>query len=133
MNPEDLIGLVLDVDFPDQDGHEQFGSRPAVIVGVPPLIAQGRFPGLIVVPFTSQVNDFDGLSEELYPMILAGSGGLTRDSIALLDQVRYIDARRILGQLSKLDQLDIDCIRRNLARIFNFIVEPAQPPLPPQP
>ncbi|MFN4252554.1 type II toxin-antitoxin system PemK/MazF family toxin [Deinococcus sp.] len=99
---------MLEVDFAAQhpSGNEQSGFRPAIIVAVPDFLAPPRFPGLMVVPFTSQVEKFRDLSEALYSMYASGSGGLTRDSIALIDQVRYVDQARITGRLGRFTETE---------------------------
>ena len=98
------LGDVLKVQFPVQrpPGHEQVGTRPAVVVGIPELVGRPRFPGLIVVPFTSQLGGYSAASPALYPVLLAGQGGLTVDSVALTDHVRAVGVSRILERLGTL-------------------------------
>lgn len=91
-----------------------------MIVAVPDFVDPPRFPGLVVVPFTSRIEQYRGLSEDLYPMYPSGSGGLTADSIALVDQVRYVDRARITGRLDRLTEVEFDPIRRVLKRIFDL-------------
>lgn len=56
MNAGIQIGDVLRVQFPAQrpPGHEQIGTRPAVVVGIPDRVGAPRFPSLMVVPFTEK-------------------------------------------------------------------------------
>ena len=79
-------------------GSEQAGSRPAIIVS---RDAINRFsPVVIVVPIT-------GLEHKtrIYPsqvVVRAGTGGLTKDSIALCEQVRAISKERLARHLGHL-------------------------------
>ena len=116
------LGVVLEVDFAAQhpSGNEQSGFRPAIIVAVPDFLAPPRFPGLMVVPFTSQVEKFRDLSEALYSMYASGSGGLTRDSIALIDQVRYVDQARITGRVGRFTETEYEPVRRAIKVMFAF-------------
>lgn len=98
------IGDVLRVQFPAArpPGHEQIGTRPAVVVAIPDLVGTPRFPALIVVPFTTNDGSFAAASPALYPAFPAGAGGLTVDSVALTDNVRALGVSRILGHLGRL-------------------------------
>lgn len=97
---------VLLIRFPQHtpQGHEQEDYRPAIVVGLPDQISTPRFPMLVVVPMTTaRAQSWMVASPELYPRFACGVGNLTRDSIALTDQVRSIDpvrVERILGTLS---------------------------------
>ncbi|WP_229756051.1 type II toxin-antitoxin system PemK/MazF family toxin, partial [Deinococcus soli (ex Cha et al. 2016)] len=73
-----------------------------------------------LVPFTSQVEKFRDLSEALYSMYASGSGGLTRDSIALIDQVRYVDQARITGRLGRFTETEYEPVRRAIKVMFAF-------------
>lgn len=99
-------------------GQEQTGERPAVVVGVPDFIEQPRFPGLILVPFTSKIQHYTNRSRVLYPLYLAGTGGLTKDSIALLDQVRFLDASRLTGYLGHLTDTEYEPVKAGLHKMF---------------
>ena len=57
---------------------------------------------VVVVPLTTQSGEWSAHSPLLYPRLLAGQGGLTRDSVVLLDQLRSIDVSRISGYLGSL-------------------------------
>lgn len=102
------MGDVLRIRFPSQhpSGHEQTGTRPAVVVGIPELLGSPRFPALIVVPFTTRDaadTGYVAASPALYPAIRAGAGGLTADSVALVDNIRAVDITRILDRLGHLN------------------------------
>jgi len=98
-------GNIVWCDFNPVIGSEQAGIRPAVVVQTDR--ANRTSPCTIVVPFTTRI------PRSLFPshvFVPAGEGGLTQDSVALCEQVRVIDQRRItrvVGQLgdSRLDEL----------------------------
>jgi mRNA interferase MazF len=96
-------GDVLWADLPAQDPryHEQEGRRPVVIAGTLPRGA--RFPLLVIVPLTSQSGPWRDRCPELYPIIPDGSFAVPGEAVALVDQVRAIDRRRLgrfLGTLA---------------------------------
>lgn len=98
------IGDVLKVQFPAArpPGHEQVGTRPAVVVGIPDRLGTPRFPALIVVPFTTSEGEYRRRAPALYPAYGAGTGGLTVDSVALVDNLRALSVSRILARIGTL-------------------------------
>jgi len=83
-------------------GREQEGTRPVVVAGVPPEPL--RYPVVVVVPLTTQRGTWAEANPAIYPTLEPGAGGLPAEPTVLLDQVRAIDARRVvqyLGTLSK--------------------------------
>lgn len=88
--------------------HEQQGARPAIIVGVP--WGEVRYPLIVVVPLTTQVGRWSIANPAIYPVLQKGAGNLMQTSVALLDQIRGIDVRRVgryLGSLSEEQYLSI--------------------------
>ena len=112
-------GGVLLVALPAQEpgGREQEGLRPAVVVGTP---ESPRFPVSIVVPLTTRGGSWAERSPVLYPKLLAGSGGLQRDSVVLLDQVRSLDIGRVRGYLGSLETDEFHPIQSGLRRMFGL-------------
>lgn len=93
------LGDVVAVTFPEHrpGGREQQGYRPAVVVGLPQKLGRPRFPVVVVVPLTSDSGQAWAIrAPGLYIRLPAGSGGLRSPSIALLDQVRCVDAGRLV-------------------------------------
>lgn len=88
-------------------GSEQGGSRPVLIVSRNALNANA--PIVIVVPLTRRDN-----KRRLYPThveIRAGEGGLSKDSVALCEQIRVISKERLtkrIGQLSAQTMSRVD-------------------------
>ena len=93
-----LRGDVYQASLDPAQGSEQAGSRPVVIVSRDAINQSS--PVVIVVPLTGLEN-----CPHVYPsqvLIKRGSGGLTKDSVALGEQVRAI-AKRLsehLGHIS---------------------------------
>jgi mRNA interferase MazF len=79
-------------------GTEQSGIRPAVILQIDR--ANAVSPHTIMAPFTTKIRRALLPSHVLVP---AGVGGLSQDSVALCEQVRIIDKRRIIKVLGHLD------------------------------
>ena len=78
-------------------GAEIRKTRPAVVVQNTP--ANRRSPITIVAAVTSQ------FEEPLYPtevLVRAPEGGLTGDSVALLNQIRSVDKGRLVRRLGGL-------------------------------
>lgn len=98
------IGDVITARFPEQQqGREQEGYRPAIVVGIPNFVRQLRFQVIIVVPMTTYKNQsWVDNSPDLYPVFPSGIASLKSPSIALLDQIRAIDARRIINYRGSL-------------------------------
>lgn len=96
-----------------QAGREQIGERPAVVIQVDAAIA--NLSTVIVVPFTSNTASLRFFGSVL--IVATPTNGLTCDSIALIQQLRVIDKRRItrvVGKLSADDLADIESKVREL-------------------
>ena len=84
-------GSVVLVDLEPTRGHEQRGTRPCIVVSDPAVAASLRFPLVCVVPVTGTA-----AKGVLNPRLAAGTGGLRKESFALVEQVRSIDKRRVV-------------------------------------
>jgi len=73
---------------------------------------------IIGVPFTTRGGAWSEQSPELYPLYRAGRGGLPRDSVAILDHLRSIDARRVMRYMGTLTPTDLEPIVRGLSVMF---------------
>ena len=117
------IGDIIIVSFPrhNPQGREQQGYRPAIVVGFPNLLGQPRFPVILVVPMTTYKNQsWVDNSPDLYPVFPAGTAGLRSPSVALVDQIRAIDARRIVNYRGSLRADRYKVIRDSLKKIFKI-------------
>lgn len=94
-----IRGEVYQADLEPIAGSEQGGKRPVLIVSRNAINANA--PIVIVVPLTGREN-----KRRLYPThveLAAGEGGLSKDSVALCEQVRAISKTRLtkrIGQVS---------------------------------
>jgi mRNA interferase MazF len=117
------FGDVLNVRLPSQDprGHEQEGFRPAIVVGLPGQVGKLRFPLVLVVPVTTdRGQDWAREAPLLYLRFAAGSGGLRSASIALLDQLRCVDVKRIVDFRGSLSEAETARLRQTLKQIFDL-------------
>jgi len=99
-------------------GHEQEGLRPAVVVGLPDRLGPGRFPVVVVVPFTTYHGQaWVAAAPERYPRFATGVAGLRSPSVALLDQVLALDLRRLRKRRGQLRIEQFARVQEGLARI----------------
>ena len=69
------------------------------MVSDPEVAADQRFPLVCVVPVTGTAGE-----GALYPLLRPGKSGLSKDSWALVDQLRSVDkrrARRVFGRVTR--------------------------------
>ena len=85
-------GTVVTLSLDPTVGSEQSGVRPSVIVSDPDVAGEQRYPLVAVVPLTRTPGE-----GALYPRLEPGASGIRSVSFALVDQVRSVDKRRILG------------------------------------
>ncbi len=108
-------GDVVLCDLSPVVGTEQAGVRPVVILQIDR--ANAASPHTIIVPFTTKIR------RTLLPshaFVSAGAGGLSQDSVALCEQVRVIDKRRIIKVLGRLDELCLEEIAKALRTILGL-------------
>ena len=105
-------GEIWLVEFPVSNGHEQAGSRPAIVIADTPANVA------IIVPFTSNVQALRfPFTFEVKP---TERNGLAALSIALIFQARAIDKRRFKKKVGDLDDLlrtQLDSILMNLLQL----------------
>lgn len=85
------------------EGSEQSGGRPVIVVSRDAI--NRNSPVVVVVPVT----DFNN-KKRIYPshvVLKRGDGGLTKDSIALAEQVRAISASRFMKHMGHLTPASI--------------------------
>ena len=99
-----LRGDVVKVNLNPTAGAEIHGTaRPCVVVQND--VGNQNSPNTIVIPVT------DAKGRRAYPFqvfIKAGNGGLTKDSIALGEQIRVIDSNRIIKKMGTLQEDTIE-------------------------
>jgi mRNA interferase MazF len=96
-------------------GTEQAGVRPAVILQTDR--ANTVSPHTIIAPFTTKIRQVLLPSHVFVPV---GAGGLSRDSVALCEQIRVIDKRRIVRVLGHLDARYLAEIERALCTVLEL-------------
>ncbi|WP_370655531.1 type II toxin-antitoxin system PemK/MazF family toxin [Candidatus Binatus sp.] len=83
-----------------QTGHEQDGTRPAIILSNDKFNNNRSWGTVIVVPISTSPSQ----AQRQYGIFLPqGSGGLPRDSVALCHQITTIDRDRVQTLLGSLD------------------------------
>ncbi|MBM4084313.1 MAG: type II toxin-antitoxin system PemK/MazF family toxin [Planctomycetes bacterium] len=96
-------------------GTEQAGIRPALVLQIDR--ANAVSPHTIIVPFTSRIR------QALLPchaLVPAGVGGLSQDSVALCEQVRVADKRRIIKLLGRLDAQHLKAVEDALRTVLGL-------------
>jgi mRNA interferase MazF len=97
------------VHFEPAVGVEIRKTRPALVLQN--AIANRHSPITIVAAVTSQFDDM------LYPtevLVTAPEGGLSVDSVVLLNQIRSIDRRRLSGRLGAIRGSTMEKVERSL-------------------
>ena len=80
-------------------GSEQGGTRPVLVVQND--IGNKYSPTIIITAITSQINK---AKLPTHVEIKAGSYGLVKDSVVLLEQIRTIDKKRLKEKIGRCDE-----------------------------
>jgi mRNA interferase MazF len=98
------------IDLPFIKGHEQSGTRPAVI------IAKTKTPVVIVIPCTSNTEAlrFPYTTE----MLPTRRNGLLDKTIAMTFQIRAIDPRRLIKKIGSIDTKHIKHINEHIKKML---------------
>jgi mRNA interferase MazF len=99
-------GDIYLADLNPTQGSEQSGKRPVLIVSRDAI--NEHSPVVIVVPLTGAEN-----KARLYPTHVAlksGTGGLTKDSIAVTEQVRAITKTRLRAMVGQLKREQMSAV-----------------------
>ncbi len=97
-------------------GSEQGGTRPVLVVQND--IGNKYSPTIIITAITSQINK---AKLPTHVEIKAGSYGLVKDSVVLLEQIRTIDKKRLREKIGRfnddmMDKVD-ECIKISLGLV----------------
>ena len=123
------IGDKVSATFPvhDPQGHEQQGSRLAVVVGLPEHVGTPRFGIVLLAPMTSDTGQsWADQAPALYPRYPAGTAGLRSDSICLLDQTRALSVERLQRYHGSLSTEEYRPIREGLGRMMGICKDVAE-------
>lgn len=105
-------GEIWIISLSNASGHEQIGTRPAII------ISDTETPMAIVIPVTSN------LQALRFPYTFAigptNSNGLKEESVALIFQIRAADKSRLQKKIGVLDQKTINRIDEILKRLLKL-------------
>jgi mRNA interferase MazF len=106
-------GDVWLVDLPETVGHEQYGTRPAVV-----LAEITRHLIVIIVPISKNMKT----AEAPYTAVIDPSreNGLSVPSVALGLQIRAVDKKRLLNKLGVLDSADLSRIDAELKSMLKL-------------
>jgi mRNA interferase MazF len=111
------IGDIYTVEIPPSDGHEQAGTRPAIIV------QDAKFntclPTVLVVPLTSN------LAAQAFPATFLiqpdAENALRLPSVVLVFQLRAIDKRRLMQKVGQLRPVHLAELQRHLRDLLGQV------------
>lgn len=92
-------GEVFYADLSPVVGSEQGGVRPVLIVQND---VGNRFSPTVIAAAITSKHDKTNLPTHIG--LKAGTGGLTKDSVVLLEQIRTLDKRRLREKAGRLDE-----------------------------
>ncbi len=108
-------GDIFYADLSPVVGSEQGGVRPVLIVQ---NNVGNRFsPTVIAAAITSQK---EKANLPTHISVQSTAGGLTRDSIVLLEQIRTIDKQRLKEHMGRLDELSMNRVDQALQISFGL-------------
>jgi len=101
------------VDIPETVGHEQYGTRPAIV-----LAEITHYLIMIIVPITKNV----GMASAPFTITIQPStgNGLTVPSVALGLQIRAVDKKRLIRKLGVLDSADLAKVDAQLKKMLQL-------------
>ena len=100
-------------------GTEPGKTRPVVIVQAQALL-DAEHPSTLVVPLTTQLTE----AAEPLRIRVKATGGLRKDSDALIDQVRAVDnVRLVQGPIARLPQTQIAAVSNALLEVLDLLSE----------
>lgn len=99
-------------------GSEQGGVRPVLIVQND--IGNRYSPTVIAVAVTSRMTKS---KLPTHVEISSGIGGLERDSVVLLEQIRTLDKRRLRDKIGELSDDEMQAVNQGLLISLGFFVQ----------
>ena len=108
-------GDIFYADLSPVIGSEQGGVRPVLIVQND--IGNKYSPTVIAAAVTSQINK---ANMPTHIEIDAQSGGLSKDSVILMEQIRTIDKERLRDKIGRLDDELMDQVDNAIAISFGL-------------
>ena len=96
-------------------GSEQAKTRPCVVVQRDAANVRARTT--VIVPLSDAAGQ---RASVVKPLVGAGEGGLSKDSVALCHQVRAVDRMRLVRKTGMLGQAALDAIGVGLVEILDL-------------
>jgi mRNA interferase MazF len=110
------IGDIYTVEIPASDGHEQAGTRPAIVVQDPQYEVQ--LSTVLIVPLTSR------LAAQAFPGTFlirpTSRNGLSVPSVALVFQLRAIDKRRLKRKMGRLSAAHLAQLQQHFKALLQI-------------
>ena len=94
-------------------GHEQSGHRPVLIMQN--NILNKNLSTLIIAPISTNLKAKGKMTTHFLPK---GAGGLERDSVALIQQLRTINKKRLEKRLGTVSKEEMTYIKGRLFFVF---------------
>ena len=105
-------GEIWLVELPSSNGHEQTGTRPAII------LSEEITNIAIVIPLTSNTQALKfPYTIELKP---TKRNGLLTNSVALIFHIRGIDKKRIIKNIGQVEEISLQEIERSIKRLLKI-------------
>lgn len=118
-------GDIFWAELPGEDGigHEQYGRRPVVVLSVD--IVNSNLPICVVVPLTSKLDKPNPMHRIRVPesnkIQELATGGCKGDSLALTEQIRCIDRKRLdPKRVAKLTPVAIAAIEADVKYVLGI-------------
>ena len=115
MEKEVKRGEVFYADLSPVVGSEQGGIRPVLIVQND--VGNRYSPTVIAAAITSKQ---DKTNLPTHIGLKAGTGGLTRDSVVLLEQIRTLDKKRLRERMGRVDGAVMEKVDAAIAVSFGL-------------
>jgi len=108
-------GDIYFVEIPASNGHEQAGSRPAIIIQSSGI---EKLPTVLVIPLTSKIKAIE------FPFTLLiepdRDNNLDVVSVALLFQLRAIDKKRLKNKLGNISLNELKLIKNKICVLMGI-------------
>ena len=108
-------GDIFFADLSPVVGSEQGGMRPVLIIQND--AGNRHSPTVIAAAITSRTGKAD---LPTHISVSAHSGGLSRDSVILLEQIRTIDKTRLRERMGRLDEPDMERVNSAISVSFGL-------------
>src|SRR5262247_3085176 len=110
------VGEIYSVEIPSSNGHEQAGTRPAIVVQASQF--ETRLPTVLIIPLTSR------LTAQTFPGTLTiqpdAENNLNMPSIALAFQLRAIDKRRLKRRIGRLSSALLAQVHQTMKELLQL-------------